>query len=65
MKSLKQKLKDGYFICFDCAKKHGAKSTGPNTCSSQKCSVCEEIKTCNAVTDWHWPKDLKIGYVWD
>lgn len=64
--TLKKKLKDGYFICFACARDNGAKSDGGcHTCSSQKCTICEETKTCNAITDWHWPKEVGVGYIWD
>lgn len=63
---LLKKLSKGYWICFECAADNGAKSDGyPHTCSANKCTLCGETKTCNAITDWHWDAALGVHYVWD
>ena len=61
-----EKLRKSGSICFDCAKDLGAKSNGSdNTCWQGTCDMCGEHKSCIAVTDWIWPKEYKIGYIWD
>lgn len=63
---LKKRLHEQYWTCFDCADKYGAESDGGcHTCSVQTCGLCGEKKTCNAITDWYWPKEFNVGYIWD
>lgn len=65
-KEVVDRLAEGYWICFTCAKELGAKTDGrPHTVSMQTCTICKEVKACNSKTDWHWPKGYNIIYVWD
>lgn len=54
-----------YFICFDCAKSMGAKLGNTIcTCHEDTCRYCGEVKTLNAISDWHWP-NKESEYIWD
>lgn len=62
---VKRRLKESYSICFECARRYQGAGSGPVTCWSGECCICEQVKQCCAVSDFHWPKRYEIGYVFD
>lgn len=52
-------------ICFDCAKKIGGKAEGAFTVSMSICPYCKQEKGTSTITDYHWPKEYNVRYIWD
>lgn len=52
-------------ICFDCAIKMGAKCQGGHTVYEDKCPYCKEQKGVSTISDYIWPKEYGVNYVWD
>lgn len=66
LKEFKKKLNSGYWICNACAIDNGA-TVPPIGVSGgyYTCPICDLLMPCVAITDWHWPKEVGIRYVWD
>ena len=66
-KTLKKKLKEAKSICWECAQDNGATmdSGACNTFWHDECDICIKKRSCCAVTDWKWPKEVGVSYVWD
>ncbi len=64
-KKEKKILQNSHSICHECATSRGAKCDRAVTCWRGECCLCKRIKSCCAVTDYHWPKKYDIGYVFD
>lgn len=66
-KALLKALKEAQNVCWECAQDNGA--TMPkgacNTFWEAECSICLKHKGCCAKTDWKWPKELELNYIWD
>lgn len=52
-------------ICFSCAKSLGGKAPHVFTQSTAVCPYCENEKGVSTITDYHWPREWKVDYVWD
>jgi len=59
------KAEHAYSICGKCGKKLGGKCDGVHTYWRGVCDICEEQESCNAITDWVFPKKYGVKYIWD
>lgn len=64
-KTIPEKSKMPYLICYDCAKSKGATTVGGFTCWKGECPVCKESKLISPASDYIWPKGSGVSHIWD
>jgi len=62
--SNKEKIKEGGYICRDCAKKNKGEFQG-GTCSRANCIICDKESIQAPTTDYNWPWHKQTFAEWD
>lgn len=65
-KEIRNKLKDnGGYVCGICAHIYEAKGGDGCTAMKTDCALCDHVTVCLPASDYHWPEELGVKYIWD